>query len=160
MSDDAKRIVLVAALGVGVVIATAMWAIGCGPSKPHDTRPVPGAFVVRTVPLALPTKVLLFRDVRPHLLACTSCHISGGQASGRLVYTSPSLRTTPADEAYDYATTLAFVDLGFPSNSPLLVKASAPHGGGLPGTGVAYWPPGSLAYTTVLDWIASGASFR
>jgi hypothetical protein len=76
---------------------------------------------------------------------CAGCHVAG-QVAGK---TSLLLG---GDEAADYAAARMFVDVGAPSASRLLVKASGQgHGGGM------VLQVASAEYASLLAWIAGGA---
>jgi len=74
---------------------------------------------------------------------CATCHVAGGMAgTGRFVLTR--------DPALDLDRTIALIDLGDPTASPLLTKASGQsHGGGTP------LPVDSQGYALVLEWAKS-----
>lgn len=85
-------------------------------------------------------------DVLPLLDAgCERCHASDGAAS----HTSFLL---DVDEQTAYETTLDFVDLDQPEDSPLLLK-----GAGLGHTGGAIYDEHSAEHATILEWIEQGA---
>jgi hypothetical protein len=103
------------------------------PASP--TPPVP------TAAPAQPAPATFASTVHPILMsACAACHKPGGPAAmTRLLLAG--------DAAQDEASARAFVDLGAPAASPLVVKASGQmHGGG------PVLPPGDARLATLLAW--------
>ena len=76
---------------------------------------------------------------------CTTCHGSGGVATGSAFHLS-------GDAATDHDTVLGLVNVASPAGSTLLTEATGnSHGGG------AVIAVGSDDYNTILAWITGGA---
>lgn len=85
--------------------------------------------------------------IHPLLLdGCGRCHGTGGEASDTMFVLTGMA-------AGDHAAAVAFVDVGTPASSRLLLKmGGVGHGGG------AVFAQGSPEFATVLRWIEEGAS--
>jgi hypothetical protein len=130
---------------------------GCGPAERSSGSGLPVVNVVRWTQLAapgLPPRVT-WAQVKSVLTDCAMCHRSGGGAQGRLLFGSPQM--LPADDPYDYASTLLHVDFSAPANSALLMKAlqdRCVHGGG------ARLAAGSAGHLLLLEWIRQGCPYQ